>query len=519
MSQLISLVACFLYCGLSIAGCGGGGHEASPTLRIAIEAMPTRLDPRYAMDAHASRIGSLVFASLLRSGADGGYTPYIASSWEWVDALTCRFHLRRDFLFHDGTTLTVRDVVATYTALMDPDMGSPRRAVLTRVRDVRATSEDTVVFELSAPDAAFLEAATVGILPARQAVSSKLDDRDLVGAGPYRIASIDDDEAVRLNAFDGFADGRPGIEAIEFRVVPDELMRAMELRHGTIDLVENAIDPDTVRWLGANADGLTVTRGPSDSFQYLGMNFEHPALKDVRVRRAIAYALDREALVEHLLEGQAEVATGLLPPHHWAYTDHVRRYHHDPARARRLLDRAGFPDPDGDGPRPRLVLDYKTTTQELRRRIAEAMADQLRRVGIELDIRTYEWGTFYADVKRGSFHLYSLAWVGVTDPDIYRMVFNSAMIPPAGNNRGHFRDRRMDVLTERGATALDRGKRRRIYARIQRLAARRLPYIPLWWPQNVIVATTALDGFVPHPSGDLFELHDAALARGSRSAD
>ena len=191
-------------------------------------------------------------------------------------------------------------------------------------------------------------------------------------------------------------------------------MRALELRHGSIDFVQNALDPDTVEWISEHPDGLRVTRGPSNTVQYLGMNLEHPALTDVRVRRALAHAIDRESIVRHLLEGQAKLADGLLPPHHWAHAARMRSYRFDPPRARRLLDEAGLTDPDGTGPAPRLVLSYKTTTNELARRTAEAIAQQLAAVGIRLDIMSYQSGTFFADIRRGSFHLYSLQWSAST---------------------------------------------------------------------------------------------------------
>jgi peptide/nickel transport system substrate-binding protein len=395
---------------------------------------------------------------------------------------------------------------------MDPDMGSPRRVVLSRVSSVEAVSADEVVFHLSQPDAAFLEVATVAILPARLSRTSDMTAHDLIGAGPYRITAVEDDRSIRLHAFERFALGTPSLPAIEFRIVPDALMRALELRHGSVDFVQNALDPDTVAWIAEHSETLAVHRGPSNTFQYLGMNLEHRALADVRVRRAIAHAIDREKIVKHLLAGQARIADGLLPPHHWAYTQRVRSYGYDPSRAIALMERAGLHDPDGAGPQPRLTLSYKTTTDELARRTAEAIAEQLAAVGIRIEILSYEWGTYFSDIRRGSFHLYSLRWVGLSDPDIYRQTLHTRMMPPDGNNRGRYQSRRMDRLTERGLSAIDRDERRRIYARVQRLAARDLPCVPLWWPQNVVVSTGRLSGFSPHPAGDLFSLYRARLA-------
>ena len=495
-----------------LAACQRHFSNDGKALRIAFEAMPTRLDPRFAMDAYSSRVGSLVFASLVMPGRNGDYAPYLARAWDAPDPKTWRFRLRDGFLFHDGSPVRAEDVVATYDALMDSALASPKRSMLARVASIEAPAPDEIVFHLREPDAAFLEAATVAVLPARLAHAAPLAPSDLVGAGPYRMTEYAENRMIRLEGFQRFALGAPSLAAVEFRIVPDSLMRALELRHGTVDFVQNALDPDTVEWIATHADDLRVERGASNSFQYLGMNLEHPPLTDVRVRRAIAYAIDRESIVRHLLKGQAEVADGLLPPHHWAHTSRVRSYGFDPERARRLLDRAGLADPDGPGPQPRLTLSYKTTTDELARRSAEAIAEQLAAVGIHLDILTYEWGTFFADVQRGSFHLYSLKWIGISDPDIYRQILHSRMIPPEGNNRGRYRSRRMDRLMERGVSVIDRSERRRVYARVQRVSARALPFIPLWWPQTVVVSTRRLEGFTPHPAGDLFELSRAHLA-------
>ena len=496
---------------LGSGACGPRPAAEPGILRIALEASPERLDPRYAMDAHSSRIGGLVFASLTRRRADGLHEPYLARSWRREGKKRWIFELRPDLLFHDGSPVRAADVVATYEHILDPSSASPRRAVLASIASISSPSPVTVVFELARSDAAFMEVTGLGILPETQARAAPLAAGQLIGSGPYRIALGEHGLRLRLEAFAGFVDGPPRLAAIEFKIVPDEIMRALELRHGSVHLVQNAIDPDTVEWMRRSDPALTISQGPSNSFQYLGMNLEHPALAKPEVRRAIAHAIDREAIVEHLLKGQARVASGLLPPHHWAHNGKVPSHRYSPARARRLLDRAGLIDPDGPGPRPRIKLSYKTTTQDLRRRIAEVIRDQLAAVGIEIEVLSFEWGTFYGDIKRGNFHIYSLAWVGITDPDLYRLVFHSEMAPPAGHNRNHYKDSVLDVLLERGARTADPQRRRAIYARVQRHTARTLPYIPLWWPDNVIVMSKRLTGFAPHPSGELDGLAGAEM--------
>jgi peptide/nickel transport system substrate-binding protein len=225
----------------------------------------------------------------------------------------------------------------------------------------------------------------------------------------------------------------------------------------------------------------------------------------------LALAIDRASIIHHLLKDYAIPATGLLSPLNWAYDGSVAQWPFDPEKARRLLDQAGYPDPDGAGPSPRFRLSYKTTNLDLRKRIAEALKEQLARVGIDLEVRTYEWGTFYNDIKQGNFHLYSLAWVGIMDPDIYYQLFHSRSIPPDGDNRGHYSNPVIDRLLEQGRTITDAGARKIIYSQVQRILAEELPYIPLWWSHNVVVQNAALRGFTPYPDGDLISLKKVSL--------
>jgi len=232
----------------------------------------------------------------------------------------------------------------------------------------------------------------------------------------------------------------------------------------------------------------------------------------VKVRRALAYAIDRERLVRHILRGIGTVAGGVLSPLNWAYEESFEPWPYDPERAKQLLDEAGFPDPDGDGPLPRFRLSFKTTNIDLRRRIAEAIKEQLQKVGIELDVRSYEWAAFYSDIKKGSFHLYSLAWVGILDPDILFQIFHSSSFPPAGDNRGHYSNPELDRLLEQGRATNNQQERKQIYARAQKLLARDLPYVPLWWWKNVIVKKPTVQNFTPYPDGEMISLKQTRWA-------
>ena len=166
----------------------------------------------------------------------------------------------------------------------------------------------------------------------------------------------------------------------------------------------------------------------------MGLNQQDPVLRNATVRRAIGFAIDRQAIVKYLRRELAQVAVGIVPPMSWAFERKVFDFTHDPAQAKGLLDEAGYTDPDGDGPLPRFNLSLKTSTSEVYRVQAAAIQHDLARVGIHVDVKSNELQTLFADVLRGNFQLYTLQWVGVTDPDMLRRVYHSKQVPPAGLN-------------------------------------------------------------------------------------
>ena len=477
------------------------------SLVVGLESAPTTLDPRYGTDEKASLIADLLYQGLTRLDEHGNPIPDLAASWD-IAPMRYTFHLRSGPRFHDGSAVTAADVKATYDSVLDPAAGSPKRSSIAIIERVEAPDDRTVVFALREPFAPFLDATALGILPAPAVRSGRRDVT--MGSGPFRLASFQRDAAIVLLPVSNHPDGPPRLPGLVFKIVPDDTVRALELSRGVLHLVQNAIDPDMLGWLTRHRD-LVVESIPGTTFHYLGLNLRDPRLGTLAVRQAIAHAIDRKAIVRHLLKDQAEPATGLLAPQHWAYAPGVATYAYDPDRARALLDAAGLPDPDGPGPLPRFRLLYKGSNLQARRRLAEVLQDQLGRVGIALDLRSYEWGTLYADIRRGSFQIYALAWVGVSDPDIYYSLFHSAMIPPAGNNRGAFSDTTIDGLLEAARKTVDRERRADIYREIQGDLAIDLPVIPLWWAPNVVVHTARLRGFEPQPQGNLFSLRRSWL--------
>jgi peptide/nickel transport system substrate-binding protein len=275
---------------------------------------------------------------------------------------------------------------------------------------------------------------------------------------------------------------------------------------GSADLVQNAVRLDLVNDV-IQRPRIQVAAAPSAILSYLLINNRHPVLQDVRVRRAIAMAIDKPRIIAAKLGGRAVPATGLLPIQHWAYAADVDRWDHDVEAAKRLLDEAGLRDPDGPGPQPRLRITYKTSTDLFRVSIARVLAAQLGEVGIEVDVRAFEFATFFADIKRGEYEIATMQSTDLVEPDFYFTYFHSSRIPtpknPDAGNRWFYENRRVDELTELGRRELDPERRYAIYAEVQKIVASDLPIVPLWHEHVVVVANRDVAGYAISPNARL----------------
>ena len=504
-----SLAAAALLAAALLPGCRQGTAAApGDTLTLALDSNPTALDPRLATDAVSHRLTQLLYAPLVQSDARGDFVPDLAERWEFPDDRTVVFTLRRGVRFHHGREVTSADVQYTFDSIRDPALRSPLAGSLEPVAAIETPDPHRVIFRLKAPYAPFLGAVGVGIVPRDLAAAGHDLVRNPVGAGPFRFARWVPHERIELVANPEYFGGRPALARLVLRVIPDSTTRLLELQRGGVDLLVGGLPPEAFPRL-STLPNLTVLEAESNSVSYIGFNLEDPALKDVRVRRAIAHAVDRQAIMDGLLLGRGVLATGLLPPGHWAYAPDVARYPYDPERARRLLAEALGPDRAG---RP-LRLTYKTGALELSKAIGEVLQEQLAAVNIRLDIRSYEWGTFYADIKNQNFQLYALGWIGIADPDIYYYAFHSASLPPVGANRNRYRNPAVDRLLDLGRATLDREARRAIYRRVQQIVAEDLPYLTLWHGRIVAAHRPHVRGFRLYPAGDFTPLKDVTLGR------
>ena len=468
------------------------------TLVMIIESSPTNLDPRVGIDAQSERIGELLFDALLTRDEHLNVQPGLAERWEIPDPLTYVFHLHRGVTFHDGRPLTSRDVKWTFDSLLEGKIRSTKSAAYRFVDHVDAPDEFTVVFHLKEPNATLLwnlsEGAS-GIVP-----DGSLDEitRQPIGSGPFQFVSAEQDKEVVVKRNDNYWGAKARLARVRFTIVPDATTRALELRKGSADAAINSLTSDTIVALEREPN-LQLERAPGTVLSYLAFNLRDPILRDVRVRQAIAYAIDRAPLLEYIWRGFAEPALSVLPPQSWAFDRDVAAFPHNPEKARQMLDAAGYRARDG----VRFHLTMKTSTEESTRLLAAVLQQQLRDVGIALDIRTFEFATFFADVTSGAFQLYSLRWIGGNeDPDIFEYSFHSNRFPPKGANRGFYSNPRVDSLIDRARRETDQNVRKRLYAEVQEVLAQDEPYINLWYFDNVLVHTRRVRSVTLNPSGN-----------------
>jgi peptide/nickel transport system substrate-binding protein len=340
--------------------------------------------------------------------------------------------------------------------------------------------------------------------------------RHPIGSGPFQFVSQQLDRDVVIARAPSYWGAMPNIPRIRFAVVPDATTRALELEKASADVESNALPADEVYALGRDSH-LAIEDGPGTVLNYIVFNMRDPLLRDVRVRTVIALAINRPLIIQALYRGEARLADNLLPPEHWAYsksnsgrqTSNNAQHNYDPAAANALLDQAGY---RRGAHGIRFHIGMKTSNDETVRLVSVAMQEQLAQVGISLDLRSYEFATFYADLTRGAFQLAPSRWIGGNEnPDIFRYAYSSASFPPHGANRGYYSNPEMDRLIADATTAIDRQQQIADYVSIQQIAARDLPSLNLWYLDSVIVHNRRLGNIHPNPSGTFDFLRTATL--------
>ncbi len=499
MPKTIILMLCAI-----LAGCSTAKRQSHQpdTLIIAIDQTPVNLDPRIGIDKSSDDFHHLLFNGLLKKNENDRMVPDLAQSWERVNPKLYRFVLRDGIHFHTGRILQPQDVVFTYRSILSGQVMSTKKGTLESISDIRAVGKNMVEVELKQPFNGLLYNMNIGIIPEN---SPSNFAQNPIGTGPYRLISYRSDGDAQLQSFPEYFEAAPRIPNLKVRIIPDATTRALELRKGSIDLIlgPSAVPADYFRVLRNDPELKTLTR-TGNNYAYIGFNLTDPLLKNRDVRQAISYAIEREQIMKSLFYGTATMATGLLPPHNWAYEGNVLMISYNRQTAMKLLDRAGLKDPDGDGPQMRFSLTLKTSTSEFRRIVATVVQRNLASVGIGLKIRSYEFGTYFSDINRGNFQMCMLMWVGESDPDIFDTAFSTT----GARNRGKYSNSDVDRWIEMARVADSEQEQIRLYSLIQKRIAEDAPYVSLWYEPNICIMRKELQGMRLTPDSDFRVLKD-----------
>jgi peptide/nickel transport system substrate-binding protein len=514
--SLVSVLLALALTTLSFVGCRN--RDKNVFVIVQSDNIST-LDPvgSPTVDAASERVRVLMFNSLMRKNEKYEYVNELASEMPKVseDGLTVTFTLRDNVKFHDGRPLTSADAKYTLDTMLNSNSGKAASFF-----EGAGASKQALITGVEAPDARtliirlkkrmpqlFPNLVTIGIIPQGTAAQQATNP---LGSGPYRFKTFDKNQQVLdLEANQEYWEGAPNIKQLRVRVIADANALQAELKSGRVDLVPipTNLTPDAIVSLGQDAN-LKVEQFPGSNIVYLGFNVQSAPLDKAAVRQAIAYGIDRERLIRELQLGQAKLAHSILPEESWAYTA-GQTYAYDPARAKKILDDAGFRDPDGDGPQMRFAspIVFKISSGSVAtRQYSTVIQNSLKEIGIPVEIETLEFNSLLEQLRRGQFQMTTSRWVGGNqDPMFLRDLFASSEIPTqerAGRNRSRYGNPELDKILEEAVNTIDQQRAAALYKQAQEILSRELPMLPLWYPANVVIARKSVGNIKLDGSGD-----------------
>jgi peptide/nickel transport system substrate-binding protein len=499
---------------LVFAGC----RRRSNSFVIALGDNIRTIDPigSPSVDAASERVRTLLFNSLVRKNEKFDYVGELASNIaQSADGTVYTFALHSGVKFHDGRVLTSADVKYTLdlvfsssfakSASFYESVGNDKHSY---IKSVEAPDSKTVVVTLIKPWVGLLSnLVPVSIIPKDSYEGQKTHP---IGSGPFKFVRYDNAQQVLdAEAFADYWDGPAKIPAIRVRVISDMNALQAELRAGRVDIapMPTSLSPDAVKLLQQDPN-LQVNAFPGSNVVLLTINTSSAPLDNIKVRQAIAYAVDRDTMIKDLLQGYGKIANSIIPEESWAYTA-GHAYSYDPAMSKKLLDEAGFKDPDGTGPKMRFdkPVIYKLSGSSISgRQYAGVIQNYLKQVGIPVEIQTTEQNTLFDELRRGNFQIAYTQWVGGNqDPIFYKDLFATSEIPTqtrASRNRSRYSNKDLDALLDEAVNTFDRQKGLELYTKIQDIVSNEVPVFPLWYQSNIVIAKKDVGNIHVDASGD-----------------
>lgn len=477
---------------------------------------PSNLIPALSTDSASFEVASLIYVAPLRYDKDLNIESWAAKSYEVLDGgLTLRFTLRDDVYWEDGVQLTAEDVAFTYRMMIDPKTPTAYAADWLAIKTFTVTGPFSFEVRYETLYARAVVTWMSSIMPrhlleGQDLLTSPLA-RKPVGAGPFRLKSWESGSNVVLAASDSYFLGRPYLDEVVYRVIPDLATMFLELKARRLDSMgltpQQYLRQTTGPWWEEN---WRKYRYLSFSYTYLGYNLNHPLFSDVRVRQALTHAIDRQSIIDGVLLGQGESTIGPFVPGTWVYNEALNAYAYDPHKARALLAEAGWKlNPQGrlekDG-QPFAFTILTNQGNDQRVKAAIIIQSQLKALGIDVRVRTVEWAAFIKEfVHKKRFDAILLAWTVPQLPDPYQ-VWHSSAARPGGLNATGYMNTEVDTLLEEGRSTLDDARRKQLYDRFQEILHEEQPYTFLYVPYALPVVDARFHGIEAAPAGIMYNL-------------
>ncbi|MCG1020103.1 peptide-binding protein [Sutcliffiella horikoshii] len=482
---------------------------------------PTMFNPLYSADTASSAIEGFIFDGLLTSDTSFETQLNMAESWDISDDdLVHTLKIKEGIKFHDGETLDADDVVFTLSIPLSEDYDGPRAGYFEKIEKVEKIDDLTVQVTLNAVDPKIHIALGYPILPehilgevaiADLGEYTEFNTKNPIGAGPFKFEKWEDGQYVRVVANDDYWDGRPYLDSLTYRIIPDAdaLMTALaagDVHYYTVP----ASDIATAKEWEANGQ-LKIESGLALSYSYLGYNLRNPLFEDKTVRQALTHALDRELIVESVMDGDGEVADVPESPLSWAYDEDVPRFEYDVEKAKAMLEEAGWtPGADGTLEKDGQKFEFTLKTNQgnkVREDIAVVVQEQFAELGIKVTPEIMEWSAFLADVDppAWNFDAIILGWALSTDPDPSG-IFHSKEIAEGLNFVG-WSNEEADKLMDEANLTMDQDERAEKIQAINRIIAEEQPYTFLYYPNAHRAMPTNLEGFEFHARAEHYNIH------------
>lgn len=488
--------------------------SSGKVLRVGIGIDADTLDPAGQTTTTISNIVRFFAEPLFLVDSDGSLKPLLAESYEVSsDGRNYTVRLRGGIKFHDGTSLNASAVKYSFERLLNPSVKVPSRAYFTIISRIEVVDELTVRFVLKEPYAPFMtvlsftQAAIISPKAVESLKEAIVTSPVNIGTGPFKFKEWIKGDRIVLVRNENYWNGTPYFNEIVFKVVPDAQARTAMLLAGDLDVIIQPSATD-VEMLSKRSD-VRVMSTASNRVMYIGINTQYGPLKDVRVRQALNYAVDKEAIVKNILFGLGEVMDSLLPSYSLGHL-RLGPYPYDPSRAKELLKEAGYPNGF------KVTLMTPTGRYMFDKQVAEAIAQYLREVGIEAEVRTYDWPTYVSTVlaplNTTEVQLFLLGWSPVSpDPHFYLYQrFHSTQFTPNGFNNFFYNRSEVDKLLDEGVRNVDPVKRAAIYEKVSKLVWEDAPNIFLYLQYFVVVTRADLINVKIFPY-EMFDLTHARL--------